>query len=97
MSKILKDSEVFEALHMLAEEIDCQDSYIHLIEDLGKVLADHAGGDFVLVSDGEEPGGDGEPLGVCAHFHANECLPADGGVFKYFDTDITWDDGKEIG
>jgi len=28
-------------------------------------------------------------------FHVNECVPADGGVYKDYDTDVTWEDGKE--
>ena len=97
MSKILKAREILEAINLLEQDIDCADQYEHFVEDLAKLLCDHAGGEFVMMSDGDEPGGDGEPLGLCAHFHANECLPADGGVFKHFDTDVVWEDGKETG
>ena len=96
MSKVLKAKEVLQAVNMLEEDIDCADQYEHFIEDLAKLLCDHAGGEFVMLSDGEEPGGDGEPLGLCAHFAANDSLPGDGGVFKNFDTDVTWVDGEEV-
>ncbi len=91
MSKVLKADEVIQAICKLNNEIDCQDHYIHFMEDLGKVLADHAGGDFSCVSPDHH-----DNLGVCVLFDVNECVPADGGVYKEFDTDVTWKDGVEI-
>jgi hypothetical protein len=92
MAKILKSDEVLKALNMLADDIDCMDAYTHFIEDLSEVLADHGGGEFVRTRFKNEA----DYSGLYSIFKANECLPSDGGVFKHFDTDVTWKDGVEI-
>ena len=89
MSKVLTADEVVKAVNILNDDIDCMDSYKHFIEDLAKLLADHAGGEFSQVTDEEF----GNKLFVS--FRVDECVPSDGGVYKDFDTDVTWKDGEE--
>jgi hypothetical protein len=90
MSKVLTANEVLKAINILNDDIDCKDHYEHFVEDLAKLLAKHAGGEFSQVTDQEF----GE--GMFVTFLVNELVPADGGVYKNFDTDVTWKDGKEI-
>lgn len=89
MSKVLTAKEVMQAVNTLENDIDCLDAYEHFIEDLAKLLAEHAGGEFSQVTDEEF----GE--GMFITFNVNELVPADGGVYKDFDTDVTWKDGVE--
>jgi hypothetical protein len=89
MSKVLTANEILKAINILNDDIDCQDHYEHFIEDLSKLLAKHAGGEFSQVTDQEF----GE--GMFITFNVNELVPADGGVYKNFDTDVTWKDGVE--
>ncbi|MFA5375931.1 MAG: hypothetical protein WC455_09330 [Dehalococcoidia bacterium] len=92
MPKILTDKElgdiIWKATHD-PELIQCQDSYIHFLEDLGDLICTHFGGRR-------------EGIGVeiksdrfIISFLVNECVPFDGGVFKDYDTDVTWKDGIE--
>jgi len=92
MAKILTDKELGEIVHKAVNDpglIDCADSFRHFLEDLGTLVADHFGGERGAVG---EPDGD---LGWTVGFHVNECVPADGGVYKDYDTDVTWLDGQE--
>ena len=90
MSKILKDSEMIDIIRRAPEEIDCGDSYLHFLEDLGTLIADHFGGDFMRAE--FVPTGS---LGYIGVFNVNDCVPDDGGIYKNYDKDVTWKDGKE--
>jgi len=92
MAKILTAKElgkiVWDATHDEGV-IDCADSYTHFLEDLAELVCTHFGGNR---------GGVGEPdvdLDWTVGIHVNERVPADGGVFKDYDTDVTWKDGVE--
>ena len=93
MAKILTDREmgqiVYDATHQLGV-IDCADAYQHFLEDLGELLATHFGGTRGCVgcSDGD--------LGWSCGFRINECVPRDGGMFKDYDKDVVWNNGKEV-
>ena len=94
MAKILTDKELGEIIHKAINDpglIDDSDSFEHFLEDLGTLVADHFGGERGCVGC---PGAD-DDMGWTVGFHINECVPADGGVYKDYDTDETWEDGKE--
>ncbi len=92
MAKILTAEEmgqiIYDATHG-ADTISDAHAYTHFLEDLAVLICDHFGG---------SPGHVGEPdgdLGWTCGFIINDCVPDDGGVFKDYDTDVTWKDGKE--
>jgi len=91
MAKILKDKELGEIVYRATHDegvIDDQDSYLHFLEDLGNLIADHFGGERGGVDYQDD-------LGYCVAFHVNECVPSDGGVFKDYDTDVSWVGNEE--
>jgi len=93
MAKILTDKELLYIRHSAVLDpslIDCADPYKHFIEDLGELICTHFGGDLGVVGHDEFDG-----LGWTIGFHVNENVPADGGVFKHYDTDVTWKEGEE--
>ena len=94
MAKILTDKEmgriIFDATHDPGL-IDCADANTHFLEDLGELICNHFGGERGAVS--HDPG---DGLGWTCGFHVNECVPADGGVFKDYDPDVKWQDGEEV-
>lgn len=96
MAKILKDSEMADIIRRATVEseglIDCEDAYAHFVEDLGELICKHFGGERGTVG---MPDYEGDPLGWSCGFHVNELVPANGGVFAAYDTDVTWKDGKE--
>ena len=92
MPKILTDKEmgqiIYDATHNL-EIIDDADAYTHFLEELAGLICNHFGGNRGTV---------GQPdynLGWTVGFEINDCVPSDGGVFKDYDTDVTWKDGEE--
>ena len=92
MAKILPDKEMGQIVHDATHHggvIGCADAYGHFLEDLGELLAAHFGG-----TRGSVDGPDSE-LGWTCGFRINECVPPDGGVFKDYDTDVEWKNGKE--
>lgn len=95
MSKVLTDKELGEIIWKATHDpelIDCQDSYIHFLEDLGDLICTHFGGIRGLIGVPDDIMND-----YTVMFHNNECTPSDGGVFKDYDTAVTWEDGKEDG
>jgi hypothetical protein len=90
MSKVLTANEVLKALTLLNNDIDEYDIHKRFVEALSQVLEDYAGGEFSQVTDAEF----GNEMFVT--FLINDCVPPDGGVYKHFDTDVTWKNGKEI-
>jgi len=93
MAKILTDKEMGKIIHDTCnkpEIIDCQDSYMHFLEDLAGLITDHFGG-----TAGESAYSDTNVLGYTVAFNVNECVPSDGGIFNEFDTDVMWKDGVE--
>ena len=92
MAKIITDKEMGEIIHKATHDegiIDCQDSYLHFLTELGQLIANHFGGDANEASYAEDT------VGYCVAFNVNECVPSDGGVFKDYDPDIIWKDGEE--
>lgn len=92
MAKILTDCELAEIVQKATHGIDVIDSatsYKHFLSDLASLVCSYFGG---------QPGSVGCPdgaLGWTVGIHIDECVPPDGGVFKYYDTDVTWENGEE--
>jgi len=92
MAKILTDREMGQIIHDATHRrdvIECADAYERFLEDLGDLITAHFGG---------TRGGIGRPdhdLGWTCGFHINESVPSDGGVFRAYDRDVRWADGKE--
>ena len=94
MSKVLTDEEmgqiIWDATHdKEGKIIGEQRPYCHFLEDLGDLICTHFGGERGVVSIPDAA------LGYTVCFHMNESVPMDGGVFKDYDTDVTWEDGEE--
>ncbi|OGV40301.1 MAG: hypothetical protein A2X48_23365 [Lentisphaerae bacterium GWF2_49_21] len=90
MPKILKDKEMIDIIRRAPQELDDTDHYQKFLEALGDLIAEHFGGARGTVTN--DPG---DGLGYTCGFHINECVPADGGVYRKYDRDVTWKDGKE--
>lgn len=100
MAKILTDAEMKDIIRRAVDdsEIDCSDAYTHFLEDLAELITTHFGGthgeptynESFMEEDGTMGGA------YTTAFHVNECVPADGGIFARYDTDVKWEDGKEI-
>lgn len=91
MAKILKDKELLAIVKRTIEgdEIDDQDQYLKFLQDLGGVIANHFGGQ---IGNADIEPSDGE---YYVAFHLTEEVPEDGGIYKDFDKDVAWEDGKE--
>ena len=97
MAKILTDEEMGQIIYDATHDpslIDEADSYGHFLEDLAELICSHFGGQRGAVGAPDFPD-DPEDLGWTCVFRVNECVPSDGGVFKSYDTDVTWRDGEE--
>ena len=94
MSKILTDKECADIILQVVHgtEIDCQDAYMAFLQDLGALIAKHFGGKCSRAV-GYDPN---DKLGYTVAFSVDENVPADGGIFKKYDTDVEWKDGEEI-
>jgi len=94
VAKILTDKEMLEIVTEAVTNpglIDCSDSYRVFMEGLSNLICDTFGG---------EPGEVAEPdmdldLPWTVGFHINELVPANGGVYRRYDKDVTWKDGQE--
>lgn len=94
MAKIIKDTELADIIRQAVVDpglVDCADSYEHFLEDLGDLVAKHFGGVRSLVTAPDDIM-DNWTVG----FQLDENVPADGGIFAGYDTDVVWKDGKEL-
>jgi len=94
MAKIITDKELADIIYKAVHDpdlVDCSDSYEHFLEDLGDLVANHFGGTRSSVSHSGD-----DDLGWTVAFHINDCVPSDGGIFNYYDPDITWLNGEEV-
>lgn len=89
MSKVIRDSELAAMVHNVihGDVIHKQDGYLDFLKDIGKAVAKYCGGEVVAASAQRDDG-----LGHCVHFAWNEVVPEDGGVYRYFDTDVPVDE-----
>ncbi|MCX6984221.1 MAG: hypothetical protein NT118_05635 [Lentisphaerae bacterium] len=90
MAKILTDCEMIDIIKKAPQEIDDSNQYRHFLEALGDLIAANFGGTRGTVTN--DPG---DGLGYTCAFHVNENVPDDGGIFKAYDTDVTWKHGRE--
>jgi hypothetical protein len=94
MAKVLTDKEIGEIIHEAIHDkgiIDCSDSYTNFLEALADLVCDHFGGERGGVG---YDSGDGLGWTVC--FKVDEYVPDDGGVYAKYDTDVTWNNNKEV-
>ncbi len=104
MSKVLTETEVLDIIKRIITGDDViSDAVVYgkFLKDLGNLVASYCGGECVAVS---SPLGDGElddtakiilAAEWCVHFRADEAVPADGGVFAGYDTDVTVEEWKQ--
>ena len=89
MAKILLDEEGLEIISdtINGTLIDDADTYKRFLKDISSVVADYFGG---------RVGSCDEEYGqyYCA-FHLTEEVPDNGGVYRNYDTDVVWRNGKE--
>ncbi len=87
-AKLLKDTEMLDIIKraVVDSEIDDSDQYKNFLAGLGALICDHFGGE-----PGEIDHDANDGLGWCMQFHHNECVPAGGGVFAKYHTDVKWD------
>ena len=102
MSKVLTDKEMADIVRRAVDDdslIECEDSYLHFLEDLAQLIASHFGGEAgtattMGVAHDDPNGHDGIMYTVA--FQVNESVPPDGGVYRDYDKDVTWEDGREV-
>jgi len=96
MSKVLTDKEALEIIRLavIDEEIDCADSYQYFLEDLGKLIAKHFGGQFTSASTPLMDEGNDAETRHCLLFAYDEFVPPDGGVYSLFDMDKSVEEWK---
>jgi hypothetical protein len=63
------------------------DSYTYFIEDLAGLITSHFGGELVGVDCSNDR--------MTAEIEINECVPADGWIYKDYDKNVVWQDGVE--
>jgi len=93
MAKILTDREMSAIVAETVTNpglIDDSDAYAYFLEDLADLICKHFGGERGAAT---EPDDD---LPWTVAFRINECVPADGGVYRRCDMDVTWKDGEEL-
>lgn len=94
MAKILTDKEMLDIVRRAIEdknEIEDAGTYEQFLEELGNLIALYFGGERGVVGIPDH-GGD---LGWTCCFHINDSVPDDGGIFKDYDKDVTWQNGEE--
>lgn len=95
MSKVLKDTEVLAIVQRIItgmDVIDDADTHARFLFELGELIAGYCGGDCIAVS---RPSGDDDDLGWCVHFHANDSVPDDGGVYAAYDVDVDVEEWRQ--
>jgi hypothetical protein len=93
MAKIITDKEMVEIIEkVIADEnvFGDQNIYKRFLYDLAELITNYCGGDH-----GEPDYDAADELGYIVPFRIDDRIPEDGGVFKDYDTDVTWKDGKE--
>lgn len=95
MSKLLTDREMIDIIRRAPTEIDDQDSYLCFLDGLADLISDHFGGTHTS-SGYDEDMQQEEGTGYACWFLVDDTVPADGGIYKDYDTDVTWKDSKEL-
>lgn len=90
MSKILTDKEIADLiLRVIDEQILDPDNHKEFVNNLAIAVTQSLGGwhsypDYI-----------GDSLGYTVAFNIDSFVPADGGVFAKYDTDVVWENGVE--
>lgn len=90
MSKILTDKEIADLiLRVIDEQILDPDNHKEFVNNLAIAITQSLGGchsypDYI-----------GDGLGYTVAFNIDSFVPADGGVFAKYDTDVVWENGME--
>ncbi len=89
MAKILSDREMFQIVNTVInkDEIGDEIQYSDFMRGLGELITKHFGGE---VKNSDYEGGE-----YYIAVHINDEVPADGGIYKDYDKDVTWKDGEE--
>jgi hypothetical protein len=92
MAKIITDVELAKIVRrVVLEKTGLKDgaSYGQFLEALGTLVAEYCGGQRgqVVACD--------ETLGWTCAFHIDPSVLADGGVYRFYDVDVTWKNGVE--
>ena len=93
MSKILTDHELAKIVDSIidgTEGFDCCYQQLEFVDGLAKLLAKHCGGSIGVTEYTDELDTYTTVINV------NDDVPTDGGIWKDYDTDVTWSDGKEV-
>ena len=90
MAKILTDKEMIDIVRRAPNEIEDSDAYRRFLEELGNLIANHFGGERGTVTENPDDG-----LEYTCAFRINEKVPEDGGIYKEYDRDVIWIEGKE--
>ena len=81
MAKIIKDTELADIIRRIIEDNEIDDA---------KTYADFLNDLATLITD--YCGGEFASVGVVL----DENVPDDSGIWKHYDTDVTWKDGEEV-
>lgn len=96
MAKIITDHELYEAVGRLmglkghCDAIQDNLRYEEFLVELAQVVCNYSGG--VHGGIGILDGDDGE---YTVAIHPDERLPSDGGVWRHYDTDVSFENGEE--
>jgi hypothetical protein len=90
MAKILSDYDILDIIGMAVtgEELCGDDVYTNFLQDISGVIVKYFGGSVGRTEFSEEES--------FTEFHITEEVPSDGGVYKRYDTDVRWENGKEF-
>ena len=94
MSKIITDTEIGKMIATVIKNrkthVPDAVAYSTFLTSLAEALTSVCGGTVGCAA--YDPGDD---LGFTVGFSIDDRVPADGGVYAKYDTDVTWRDGKE--
>lgn len=90
MSKILTAAEMADIISKEVKTGSLKDRTPEFVTKLAGLIGEFFGGDP------SEADYLDDELGYTVSFRIDERVPADGGVFKDFDTDVTWKNGEEF-
>jgi hypothetical protein len=95
MAKVITDRELAEIVNRAVTDpnvIECQDSYLHFLTELGELVANHFGGEATEADAMETQDG----VMYTVAFRVNDSVPQDGGIYKGYDRDVSWQGGQEL-
>jgi hypothetical protein len=98
MAKMITGTELGKIVNTLLTDpgaIDDAEQYSQFMTDLAHLVCEHAGGEVI------NPAWAGGITNLNADnwmvgIHANENIPDDGGIWKDYDTDVTFKNGEEL-